>query len=491
MATRSKARTTRAAKSKPAASRKRKAAPASAETTDPFRHIIVLMLENRSFDHALGALQAVIPVEGVPPAGPPRTNLDINGVPVAQLPDAIDVVRPDPKHECKDVLEQLREDNGRFVKNFQNAHPDAAPEPVMTYHKLDSLPALHKLAREFAVFDKWFSSVPGPTWTNRLFAMSGTSRGRVLMPQSVFHPHLHKYDQPSVFRRLEEAKRTHRIYRGDFPLALLLEDRRNLEAARNISTFADFLADADGSESAFPEFAFIEPRYLVNANDDHPPHPMGAGERLVSEVYEKLRANTELWESALLVVTFDEHGGFYDHCSPDDTVPPDNRHDEYTFDRLGVRVPTIFVSPWLKQQVIGAHCDHTSLLRSLRDRWGLGDMGERVAQAVDAIKQLKLESAPRVDTPSALAAPKPMAAARAISREAEKSRLNDNQAAIVAFSAYLDLETPEAPLRKVRAMKQATVSPTDAMQVAEERVERYLAYKRKPAAARRKPRTPR
>jgi len=366
MTTRSKARTTRAAKSKPAASRKRKAAPASAETTDPFRHIIVLMLENRSFDHALGALQAVIPVEGVPPAGPPRTNLDINGVPVAQLPDAIDVVRPDPKHECKDVLEQLREDNGRFVKNFQNAHPDAAPEPVMTYHKLDSLRALHKLAREFAVFDKWFSSVPGPTWTNRLFAMSGTSRGRVLMPQSVFHPHLHKYDQPSVFRRLEEAKRTHRIYRGDFPLALLLEDRRNLEAARNISTFADFLADADGSESAFPEFAFIEPRYLVNANDDHPPHPMGAGERLVSEVYEKLRANTELWESTLLVVTFDEHGGFYDHCSPDDTVPPDNRHDEYTFDRLGVRVPTIFVSPWLKQQVIGAHCDHTSLLRSLR-----------------------------------------------------------------------------------------------------------------------------
>jgi len=479
MATRSKAKARR-----PASRKRRPAAKSAAALADPFRHVVVLMLENRSFDHMLGALQAVIGVDGVPPAGPPRTNLDIDGAPVEQLPGAGDVADPDPKHEHEDVLEQLRDDNGRFVKNFQAAHPGDAPEEVMTYHALDRLPALHELAREFAVFDQWFSSVPGPTWTNRLFAMSGTAQGRVHMPQGVFHPNLHKYDQPSVFRRLGEAGRSHRIYYGDFPLALLLEDRRGIAAARNIASFADFLADAAGNESAFPEFAFIEPRYLAFANDDHPPHPIGAGERLVSEVYDAIRANAALWESTLLVITFDEHGGFYDHGIPGAAVPPDDRADEYTFDRLGVRVPAIFVSPWITPQVIHAVCDHTSLLRSLQDRWQLGDMGRRVSQAADAIGQLSLASAARTDTPAALKAPKPAAAARAVSRERQQSRLNDNQAAIVAFSQYLDLQTPAPATRKMAATKRAMESPSDAMEVAEERVERYLAHKRAPAARR-------
>src|SRR5207244_1801173 len=100
-----------------------------------------------------------------------------------------------------------------------------------------------------AVCDKWFCSVPGPTWTNRLFAMSGTSRGRVKMPEGLFYPNLHRYDQPSVFRRIREAGRSHRIYFGDFPLALLLADQRRPSARLRFSPLEDFFDDAAGPES--------------------------------------------------------------------------------------------------------------------------------------------------------------------------------------------------------------------------------------------------
>ena len=121
-------------------------------------------------------------MEGVSPGSPPRTNPDVAGNPVAQLPRAATVVDPDPKHETPNVLNQLDDANGRFVKDYQRAYPDVSAtqaQAVMAYHRFGSLSALHALGQAFAVCDHWFCSVPGPTWTNRLFAMSGTSRGRV------------------------------------------------------------------------------------------------------------------------------------------------------------------------------------------------------------------------------------------------------------------------------------------------------------------------
>ncbi|HET9854797.1 MAG TPA: alkaline phosphatase family protein, partial [Methylomirabilota bacterium] len=101
-------------------------------------------------------------------------------------------------------------------------------------------------------------------------------------------------------------------------------------------------------------------------NDDHPPHSVDAGQELVASVYEAIRANAELWASTLLVVTYDEHGGFYDHRAPPPAVPPDDPpHAEYEFNRLGVRVPTVLISPWITPQVVHTICDHTALLRSL------------------------------------------------------------------------------------------------------------------------------
>jgi phospholipase C len=439
------------------------------------------MLENRSFDHMLGALQPVVTgLDGVPAGGPPRTNPDVAGRAIAQLPVAEAIVDPDPQHETADVLEQLDDGNGRFVKNYERAHTGLTAEQkqaVMAYHALDSLSALHQLGRMFVVCDGWHAAVPGPTWTNRLFAMSGTSRGRVKMPEGIFHPNLHAYKQPSVFRRLEEAGRSQRIYFGDFPLSLLLADRRRPLPALRMRDLERFFDDAGGAEATFPDFTFIEPRYMNDPDDDHPPHDVAAGQALIARVYHALRANRPLWESTLLVITYDEHGGFYDHVAAGAAVPPDSHHEEYSFDRLGVRVPTVLVSPWLVPGVVHTTCDHTALLRSLQVKWGLGDLGARVAAAPDILSGLARTPAARKDIPPRLApTPAVRRARQAARRVAATSRLSDHQQAIVAFSAYLETQTPAPPARKVQAAARAMRSPADARQVAEERARRYLAY---------------
>jgi len=440
------------------------------------------MMENRSFDHLLGSLQQVMPeLDGVPPGGPPRVNRDDDGTVFEQRPTTTRKVDPDPLHETKDVvLVQLPGGNGGFVRSYSRRHPEttvAQRREVMAYHQLDSLPALHTLARQFVVCDRWFCSVPGPTWTNRLFAMSGTSQGRVKMPEGIFHPNLHRYDQPSVFRRLTEAGRSWGVYAGDFPLSLLLADQRTTSAARHYHDMDSFAQHASGAAETFPDFSFIEPDYLwPTTNDDHPPHDIQDGQALIAQVYNALRANEGLWKSTLLVITYDENGGFYDHVIPPSAVPPDGHHEEYTFDQLGLRVPVILVSPWLAPGVCHDRFDHTSLLASLRNRWGLGALGARVGAANGVIEALTPLAQPRDDTPGTIGAP--ALRARAMRAAARPRRapeaLTDNQKAIVAFSEYLETETPGAAPRALSQARRVAQGPAEASLVARERARRFL-----------------
>src|SRR5262249_58503967 len=127
-----------------------------------------------------------------------------------------------------------------------------------------------------------------------------------------------------------------------------------------------------GKEQNFPDFVFIEPAYTMGPNDDHPPHDPIRGQRLIAEVYNEVRANDRLWRTTLLVILYDEHGGFADHVSPPAAVPPDAYNvDGVAFNQLGVRVPAVFVSPWLAPQARRGLFDHTSLLRSLTQKMGL------------------------------------------------------------------------------------------------------------------------
>jgi phospholipase C len=378
---------------------------------DPFpqiKHVILLALENRSFDHMLGGLP------GVDGASAQWSNSDgQNDYAQTPLPNwrdpAARIVNPDPKHETPDVLTQLQNANRGVVANYVANNPATTREQrqkIMSFYPDGSLAPLHTLAKTFAVCDRWHASVPGPTWTNRLFMLSGTSSGRVVMPSPL------DYDQPSVFRRLFEAGRSSRVYYGDVPLALQLSDQRVADTSSGYdpthSYYPLFLFKYlahDKKEANFPDFVFIEPAYTMGPNDDHPPHDPIRGERLIAEVYNELRANDRLWRTSLLVILYDEHGGFADHVPPSAAVPPDAYNvDGFAFDRLGVRVPAVFVSPWLTPQVCNDLFDHTSLLKSLTEKWGLGPLGARTAAAADVFAALQKSPSVRSDTPASLSA---------------------------------------------------------------------------------------
>lgn len=223
--------------------------------------------------------------------------------------------------------------NAGFIEDYATAYPmlneDGRAE-VMKYHALGQLSALHALAQNFTVCDHWFASVPGPTWANRLFLMSGTSLGRVGMPAGLMDLNLHWYDQPTLFDKLNDCGIDWAVYYGDTPLSLLLTHQWE---PRNVACYRPmrhFFTDVGGEADKFPAFSFIEPAYLdPGANDDHPSHDVLAGEALIAGVYNALRANEALWQSSLLLVLFDEHGGFYDHVPPPACVPPDHYQDEH------------------------------------------------------------------------------------------------------------------------------------------------------------------
>src|SRR5437773_8075833 len=170
---------------------------------DHIEHVVVLMLENRSFDHFFGGLPNV---DGVDPKNP-HTNFERPGsqTQYSQQPNAVRKLSPDPPHEPKNVQRQINGDGlgrmGGFVYDFALAEPKSTStwNQVMSYFPLGSLPAVHQLAQSFCICDPWFSSVPGPTWTNRFFVHSGTSQGWVEMPRPPFDWNLHKYDQTTVY----------------------------------------------------------------------------------------------------------------------------------------------------------------------------------------------------------------------------------------------------------------------------------------------------
>jgi len=453
---------------------------------DPIKHVIVLMLENRSFDHMLGGLSKAIPgLNGVPTDGTVRSNTDPEGKPYSQEGGAALVLRYDPKHELQHVTNQLRGSNQGFIDDFARAYPlsqQSDRAEVMKYHSENALPALHMLAKNFAVCDNWFSSLPGPTWPNRFFVHSGTSLGRVSMPEGILDANLHWYDQTTLYDRINEKKNlSWRVYYGDIPQSLILVHQLEPENARNYSKLQKFFSDVAGDESAFPSYAFIEPPYYQpGAADDHPPHNLLEGERLIADVYNSLRRNLPLWKTSLLVVLYDEHGGFYDHVVPPATTPPDHHVEEYGFNQLGVRVPAILVSPFVKHQVIHAQFDHTSLLKYLSEKWSLGPLGARVAAAnsfgsiiSSEVQDLGRESIPEPTATGVVDLTYGQIQGRV------QPILSGHQSALVAMTQLLESMTDVEAHSALGRIKRLITGFDGAVDVAVERVEEFLGQQRK------------
>jgi phospholipase C len=450
---------------------------------DPIEHVVVLMMENRSFDHMLGSLRSVNPTLDGIDTHAPGFNLDHtdNNRRYDQAPTTTTALAQDPKHDVANVRTQLEVGGpcGGFVTDFRMAyHTDvAATQEVMGYYEYGTLPVLHALASAFTICDRWFSSVPGPTWTNRLFVHSGTSLGRVEMPDPPFDLNLHLYSQDTLYDRLNDANIPWHVYYGDVPQSLVLTHQLRPRNAARYRPLQRFFTDGRGRADDFPAFAFIEPNYFSSQNDQHPPSDVLRGEVLIARVYNTLRANEELWARTLLVVLYDEHGGFYDHVYPGPAVPPDDHTEEYTFDQYGVRVPALLISPWVAPGPYKKDLDHTSLLKYLMDKWRLDPLGARSIEA-NSFADVFLRQM-RTDTPARLLEPMIPAVRATLAMPRTHPPLNDLQKALLAMTDLLEVHTRQPAAAKVARTARMMDGPAARAEAAQDRVERFLQQQRR------------
>ena len=267
----------------------------------------------------------------------------------------------------------------------------------MGYFPLDFLPALHGLGRNFTVCDQWFSSLPGPTWPNRFFALSGTCLGRVDMPgdgtSGADIPGFFHQTQDTIFDRMNDAGVNWKVYFHDIPQSWTMKQLRAPHNAARYFYIRQFYEDARGAETQLPEFSLIEPDYMgTEENDDHPPHDIMKAEKLIADVYNALRGNEELWNKTLLVVFYDEHGGFYDHVSPPmGAKPPDDHTAEIPIrpglgpsnsigSALGCRLFLYRLGSVRGSNALRSH----SVLKFAQEKWGLRPLRANASMGLKA-----------------------------------------------------------------------------------------------------------
>lgn len=258
----------------------------------------------------------------------------------------------------------------------------------------EQLPVLAALAQEFAICDNWHASMPGPTWPNRMFVHAGSSGGLDHSPsnQEIVEWETiggFQFKAGSIFDALKRKEVSHRLYAGDdFPMVAALKGI-SLFDIHHYSEFASDLAKA-----TFPySYVFIEPSYDVlneyrNSSSQHPLTDIALGEGLIKETYEAIRKSA-VWDTSVLIVTWDEHGGFYDHVTPPPAVAPgdsspNDKHNQYgfTFEQYGPRVPAVVVSPLIPQNTIDHRLyDHASIPAMIETVFGLSPLTARDRQA--------------------------------------------------------------------------------------------------------------
>jgi phospholipase C len=410
---------------------------------DTFEHVVVLMLENRSFDNMLGYLYQNGAPAGKQFAGVVGNNLtnpDENGnpVPVSTQTDYHQPY-PDPGEKFDHITAQVfgvppsdTPTMQGFVRDYFNTLT-ALPKwtgsagdqskAIMQCFTPSSLPVLSQLAQQFAVFDHWFCAVPSQTWCNRAFWHAATSWGWVNNPPAYGDPHWDldswaEWSQGATLFDLLETKfgtGSWHIYEDlAVPFTKLvhwgdLKDKtgenyfRYFEGGRPF--FRNFFHDCAAGE--LPKYSFVEPHFInffedVMWHDDMHPSSFGSaiysdggpgsvllGDRIVWKVYQAIRnsktAGGNNWQNTLLIITFDEHGGGYDHVPPPSITPLNPNgfntgagQEGFTFDRLGVRVPMVMVSANIAANtIVNTPMHHCSFLQTMQQKWGLTSLGPR------------------------------------------------------------------------------------------------------------------
>ncbi|QSQ23962.1 hypothetical protein JY651_02980 [Pyxidicoccus parkwayensis] len=371
------------------------------------QHVVVLMMENRSFDNLLGWLYSGSgnqPPNNIPAQSPTtyaglvantysNTTSDLgtlyaqNGTSAWQ-PDVppTAVPNPDPGESFDQMTAQIINASGTadmsgFLANYESIAGATAGQ-VMQQYSTDQVPIISALARSFAVSDAWFASAPCQTWPNRGFVHTGSSDGHI--NNDDYEP----YDIETIFNLLENQGISWAVYNDTFLPSLvrvmfpkLWLDSTHFLGMEDFYTACQASADADASQK-LPTYTFLEPNFgYVGADESyHPPDDIGPAEEFLQKVYAALQG-CAYRDDILFIVTFDEHGGCYDHVPPPTgSVAPIpgsvSRTEDFTFNRFGVRVPALVISSYVTPGTVfrapgSVPYDHTTILATLRDWLGI------------------------------------------------------------------------------------------------------------------------
>jgi phospholipase C len=393
-------------------------------------HVVVLMLENRSFDSMLGMLYPKSDdFDGLSgdEANPTSWEPGAETVKVWNQPGTdratMTIPDPDPGELFTDMNMQLFGAGGPnsdppamqgFLINYaaQKTATDLV-HGIMHYFTPDQVPVISGLARIFTCSDRWHASAPCQTWPNRCFVHTATAGGHINNEPDKL-PFLMK----SIYELLDEGGKSWKIYFHDLPQSATLGNVWR-SGAFNFRLFEREFA-RDAAAGNLPNYSFIEPRYFADGplnlipNDEHPPHNVHYGEQLIATIYNALRASPN-WPETLFIVTYDEHGGCFDHVPPPAAAAPSPGPgaEGFGFDRYGVRVPAVIISPYLKSPGTIARppegaaypFDHTSIIATVRRLFGLGGpLTGRDAAAPDLLHLIDLDG-PMLDAPATIDAP--------------------------------------------------------------------------------------
>ncbi|XP_057451238.1 non-specific phospholipase C4-like [Lotus japonicus] len=435
----------------------------------PIKTIVVLVQENRSFDHMLGWMKSLNPeINGVTGSeSNPVSTSDPNSNRI-KFGDRSIYVDPDPGHSIQDIYEQIFGEPWSVASEAkklpptmegfaQNASRQEKPkknttvkmtEAVMNGFKPELVPVSKELIKEFAVCDRWFASVPASTQPNRLYVHSATSHG---LSSNDTNKLIGGLPQKTIFDSLQENGFSFGIYYQQLPSTLFYRSLRKLKNIDNFLPF-DLTFKKHCQEGKLPNYVVVEQRYndllLAPGNDDHPSHDVAEGQKFIKEVYEALRGSPQ-WNEILFVITYDEHGGFYDHVptpvegvpSPDDIVGPDPF--KFIFDRLGVRVPAIIISPWIEQGKVlhepsgpfpTSQYEHSSIPATVKKIFNLPKFLTKRDAWAGTFEGLLTRSSPRTDCPETL--PNPIKLREAAANE--EAKLSEFQEELVQLAATLN-----------------------------------------------------
>jgi phospholipase C len=396
------------------------------------QHIVVVMLENRAFDNMLGFLyadQGNLPPRNLPsldhasfdgllpPASPDAfwnpANADFFSTP-GTAPDKVfassgttgttpfTVPTPDPSELFPDFNFQIfgtqtPAENQQptmlgFLVDYLKATGNdlSTAKCIMESYSTSQVPVLSQLAKSYAVCDRWFASVPAQTWPNRGFVHTGTSRGQVTNSGPF------AYNTETIYEVLQKTGNSWGIYKDTvIPSLTKLQYPRLGLFPSHFHQFAQFQVDA--KNGTLPSYSYVEPSFAIEPNDQHPPHNVTDGERFLAEVWAAVSTGAH-WAQTLLLITYDEHGGCYDHVPPPwGAIIPDAASNPgaqgFRFNRFGVRVPAVVISPLIEAGTVfrsptGVPFDHTSILATLRDWLAIPDSAMLSSQRIKAAPTL-------------------------------------------------------------------------------------------------------